>query len=360
MTAVHQADLGARVEVAGLTRSFGPVQAVAGVDLSLSPASFTALLGPSGCGKSTLLALLAGLQRPEAGVIRIDDRPVDHVPTEDRPIGLVFQKPLLFPHLNVRDNVAFGLRMHKSRRRQARERARELLDQVGLLGFDERRVGELSGGQEQRVALARALALEPRLLLLDEPFSQLDPDLRARMRQLVRTLTAEAKITTLFVTHDLGEAVDIADDIVLMLAGRIEGQGSPEVFYRRPPTLAAARFFDAGNEIEGATREGRFHAPGLLAPVSFEEPGSDGPSVLVVRPESLRLRTGPENPGGVCVRAYPLGVRFAGTHLVLDASTDNGSRVRAHLPPGTTITDDGPLLLAADASACTIFPRTAP
>lgn len=344
---------GARVEARGLTKSFGQLRAVDGVDLQLAPASFTALLGPSGCGKSTLLTMLAGLESQDSGEIRLDDGVVDRVPAEARPVGLVFQKPLLFPHLTVLDNVAFGLRMRRIRRGPARKRAGELLDQVGLADLGDRRVGELSGGQEQRVALARALALEPRLLLLDEPFSQLDPDLRGRMRQLVRSLTAEAKITTLFVTHDLAEAVDIADEIVLMLGGRIEGQGSAEHFYRTPPTLAAARFFEAANEIQGRCERGAFISADLAAPLVLDRPVGDGPAVLVVRPESLSLA--PLHARGLRVRAYPLGLRFAGTHSVLEASTASGVRLRAHLPPGTTLSGDEAVGLVADLASCTCF-----
>lgn len=367
MTTREAPRLGTRVDVTEVRKSFGSVRAIDRVDLALSPASFTALLGPSGCGKSTLLALLAGLERPDSGEIRLDDHPVGHLPAEHRPVGLVFQKPLLFPHLNVLDNVAFGLRMQRRPHRHARARARDLLEQVGLPELAVRRVGELSGGQEQRVALARALALRPRLLLLDEPFSQLDPDLRARMRQLVRTLSAEAKITTLFVTHDLAEAVDVADEIVLMLDGRVEGQGSPERFYRDPPTLEAARFFEVANEIAGRCERGMFHAPGLVVPLRLDQTVLEGPAVLVVRPESMRLESIPAEPagaaagapgaGGLSVRAYPLGVRFAGTHLVLEACTDDGSRLLAHLPPGTTVADQGPVQLRAAAESCTLFPR---
>ena len=368
MIAPEAPRLGTRVDVAAVRKSYGSVRAIERVDLALSPASFTALLGPSGCGKSTLLALLAGLEHPDAGDIRLDDRSVQHLPAEDRPVGLVFQKPLLFPHLNVLDNVAFGLRMQRRPRRGARARARDLLEQVGLADLAPRRVGELSGGQEQRVALARALVLRPRLLLLDEPFSQLDPDLRARMRQLVRTLSAEAKLTTLFVTHDLAEAVDVADEIVLMLDGRVEGQGSPERFYQDPPTLEAARFFEVANELAGHCERGMFHAPGLVAPLRVHQQGIEGPAVLVVRPESMRLGSIRDEPAGISsgasetdgliVRAYPLGVRFAGTHLILEACTDDGLRVLAHLPPGTTVADQGSVQLRAAAESCTLFPSS--
>jgi putative spermidine/putrescine transport system ATP-binding protein len=247
---------GARLMLASVTKTFGSTTAVDELSLDLAAGSFTALLGPSGCGKSTLLALIAGLLDPDRGVTTLDERPLRGLPAERRPVGLVFQKPLLFPHLSVEANVAFGLRMSRRPRREARAAARGMLDRVQLSALAGRRVGELSGGQEQRVALARALVLSPRLLLLDEPFSQLDAALRAEMRALVRALADESKLTTLFVTHDQAEAVEVADDIALMLDGRIAGHGPAELFYTRPPSLAAARFFGVTNELPGHVSRG--------------------------------------------------------------------------------------------------------
>lgn len=250
---------GGELAVGGLRVAYQPgVPVVDGVDLRVPGGTLTALLGPSGCGKTTVLATVAGLLAPTAGEITVDGASVLGTPAERRPVGMVFQKPLLFGHLSVGDNVAFGLRMRGVPRAARRHRTREMLDLVGLPDLAGRRVGELSGGQEQRVALARALVLDPRVLLLDEPFSALDAELRARMRELVRGLQRELSITMLFVTHDQQEAVDLADAVALMLDGRIEAAGPPSGFYTDPASLAAARFFGGVNEVPGVVEGARF------------------------------------------------------------------------------------------------------
>lgn len=347
--------LGASVSISEVVKAFGSTKALAGVDLELSAGSFTALLGPSGCGKSTLLAVLAGLERPDRGAVRLDGSDLAGVKAEHRPIGLVFQKPLLFPNLDVAGNVGFGLRMKGMPRRQARARVAEILERVGLAGFGRRAVGELSGGQEQRVALARALVLRPRLLLLDEPFSQLDPQLRIRMRDLVRDLVAEEKITTVFVTHDLDEAVAVADDIALMLDGHLEAVGAPEDYYLRPPSLAAARFFQASNEIIGTVRDGVFLSPALALPFVPALSAPNGPAVLIVRPESLTVTDG-HHPMSLDLTAYPLGVRFAGSHRVVEARTDDGTVLRINISNDAPVVADQPLRVVASREACTMFP----
>ncbi|MEO7979708.1 MAG: ABC transporter ATP-binding protein, partial [Sporichthyaceae bacterium] len=225
----------------GLSKCFaGAVTAaVADLSLTLPTGTLTALLGPSGCGKSTTLNLVAGLLDPDAGDVRFDGRSALDVPPERRPVAMVAQKALLFPHLTVADNVGFGLRMRRVPRTERSRRVSEMLALVGLEGFGGRRVHQLSGGQEQRVALARALVTEPRVLLLDEPFSALDTELRAQMRLLVRDLQRRLAVTTLFVTHDLAEAVELADTVALMLGGRLEQHGPTRAFYERPATAGA-------------------------------------------------------------------------------------------------------------------------
>ncbi|HWG92741.1 MAG TPA: ABC transporter ATP-binding protein, partial [Mycobacteriales bacterium] len=198
----------------------GGVRVVEGLDLDVAPGELVALLGPSGCGKTTTLKIVAGLLAPTSGDVLFDGVSVVGSPAERRPVAMVFQKPLLFPHMTVEQNVGFGLRVRGVRGAQARRRVGELLDLVRLPGYEKRRVGELSGGQEQRVSLARALVVEPRVLLLDEPLSQLDAALRVEMRELVRRVQQEVGVTTLFVTHDQEEAVVVADRVALMLDGR--------------------------------------------------------------------------------------------------------------------------------------------
>jgi ABC-type Fe3+/spermidine/putrescine transport system ATPase subunit len=348
---------GARLSLERISRSFGETRAVQDLSLELAPGSFTALLGPSGCGKSTLLTLIAGLNRPDAGSVTLDGRLLDGVPAERRPVGLVFQKPLLFPHLTVEANVAFGLRMARMPRQQARAAARDMLEKVQLSALAGRRMDELSGGQEQRVALARALVLSPRLLLLDEPFSQLDASLRAEMRTLVRTLAEQSKVTTLFVSHDQAEAVEIADDIALMLDGRLAGHARPEVFYTRPPSLTAARFFGVTNELPGRVTAGRFSTE--LGRISAPTDLADGPAVLVVRPESLRLvsETDPSpHPGELSLAGTAVGARFAGTHLTVDVALGQGDRVTVHAPLGTPVELGAPVTVTARPESCSVLP----
>ncbi len=269
----------ARLEVRDLTVRFGTTTAVAGLDLDLAPGTLTALLGPSGCGKSTTLSVLAGLRAADAGEVLLEGRSLTRVAPEQRPLSLVFQKPLLFPHLTVAQNVGFALRMRRTRREVIRREVEDMLERVQLGGYGDRRPHELSGGQEQRVSLARALVQRPRVLLLDEPFSQLDAGLRAEMRRLVRELHDASGVTTLFVTHDREEAVEVADRIVLMLDGAVAGAGTPEEIYTRPPNLATARFFGVENELVGRVLDGWFRsADGSLrvATAAAGRPGGAG------------------------------------------------------------------------------------
>ncbi|MET3808351.1 ABC-type Fe3+/spermidine/putrescine transport system ATPase subunit [Nakamurella sp. UYEF19] len=342
------------ITLTGLGKSFGMTDAVQDLSLELAAGSFTALLGPSGCGKSTTLSMLAGLTAPDRGDIHFDGASILDLPAERRPVGLVFQKPLLFPHLTVADNVGFGLRMRGMRSRDRARRVAEMLDRVQLGGLGERRVGELSGGQEQRVALARALVLEPDVLLLDEPFSQLDTTLRAQMRALLRRLHVDSGITTVFVTHDQGEAVEVADTIALMLAGTLAGHGTPESFYTRPETLAGARFFGVTNEITGRTRHGRFSAPGTAIDVSTDLP--DGDAVLVIRPEMIQLEAQAGVVDGRRIGRV-VGARFAGTHVSVDVELGH-HRLRVHHPAGRPITIGQSIGVDLRQGAYTVFTTT--
>ncbi len=336
----------ATLRLAGLGRRFGDVTAVAGLDLTLEPGSFTALLGPSGCGKSTTLAMVAGLLPPTSGDVLLDGRSLLGLAPERRPVSLVFQKPLLFPHLTVEQNVGYGLRARRAARREIRSQVGEMLERVRLDGLGRRGVGELSGGQEQRVALARALVLRPRVLLLDEPFSQLDADLRAEMRRLVRGLHDESELTTLFVTHDQDEAVELADRVALLLGGALAGSGTPEEFYTRPPSLAAARFFGAVNELAGRVGAGVFATDDGAVRVAC--PGvADGPAVLVVRPEAVG--TSGDVPALVTVS------RFAGSDVLVDATLPGGQTLRVRVPLDTRLAVGDRLRLAVPAERCTVF-----
>lgn len=223
------------------------------VSLAAEPGELVALLGPSGCGKTTLLRVVAGLHPPDSGEVRFGDSVVTNLPAERRGAVMVFQRPLLFPHLTVAGNVAFGLKVRGVPRATIDRRVAEALSMVRLDGFERRRPHELSGGQEQRVSLARALVTEPRVLLLDEPFSALDESLRTEMRTLLRDLQRRLEITTLFVTHDQREAAILADRVALLLDGRIVRVASPRDFYAAPATPEIARFLRIGSELSDPT-----------------------------------------------------------------------------------------------------------
>ncbi len=270
----------------GVRKSFGGILALDGFDLELREGSLLALLGPSGCGKTTALRVMAGLERPSAGAVWVGGRCVagggKWVPPENRRIGMVFQEWALFPHLDVWHNVAFGCRNGARERRVG-----EVLELVHLDGFGHRMPHELSGGQQQRVALARALAPSPDVVLLDEPFSNLDATLRARVRAEVRSVLREAKATAIFVTHDQEEALSVADDMAVMDAGKVLQVGAPHQVYGAPAHRSVAALVGEANFLSGdvrsgvaATAIGAVAAPGL----------SNGPVEIMIRPETIELR----------------------------------------------------------------------
>ena len=303
------------LELVDLTVSYpGASQpAVDSLDLVIEPGELVCLLGPSGCGKTTILKAIAGLLELSAGDIRMGGRSVVGVPTERRSIGMVFQKPLLFPHLTVGENVAFGLRMRRLDSGFIRGRVREMLGLVQLEGMEDRRVTEISGGQSQRVALARALVVEPALWLLDEPLSQLDANLREEMRELIRSIQRQLGVTTVFVTHDQGEAVVLADRIGLVLEGRLRQIGPPSRLYEAPATVDVARFFGGHNQIPGRVDGGRFHCE--LGSFPVLNPVPSGPGILVIREEAVELGEGESS--------FPARVentRYMGTHQQVELS----------------------------------------
>jgi ABC-type Fe3+/spermidine/putrescine transport system ATPase subunit len=269
-----------------LTLNYGATRALGELTLAARDAELIALLGPSGCGKSTALKVVAGLLTPANGDVLFDGVSVLKVPAERRGAVMVFQKPLLFPHLTVAENIGFGLKMRRLKKDEISARVAQALEWTQLGGYERRKPNELSGGQEQRVALARALVTEPRVLLLDEPFSALDENLRGEMRLLVRELQQRLRITTIFVTHDQREALAVADRIALLLDGRIEQEGEPRDLLLAPSSARAARFF--GWTLLAGERSGqtvRTSAGGLKLPHAE----GTGPCNVAFRPENARL-----------------------------------------------------------------------
>ncbi len=240
------------VELTGVVKQFGPVVAVNGVDLQIASGDFVTLLGPSGCGKTTILRMIAGLEEPTAGDILIKGRRVNDIPIHQRNIGLVFQNYALFPHKTIYDNIAFGLKYRDIDKAAMRKRVGRALDLVRLQGVEKRLPAQLSGGQQQRVALARAVVIEPDVLLLDEPLSALDANLREDMRVELKKIQRELNITTIFVTHDQEEALAMSDRVVVMSDGEKEQEGPPEEVYNWPTSRFVADFLGYSNFIAGA------------------------------------------------------------------------------------------------------------
>ncbi len=255
----------ADVELVDVTKRFGDVAAVDGIDLTVQPGEFLSLLGPSGCGKTTTLRLIAGFERPDEGEVRIGGRDVSRLPAYKREVNTVFQSYALFPHLNVLENVAYGLKQRGLGRRERRTRALEMLELVRLGGFEKRKPRQLSGGQQQRVALARALVMNPRVLLLDEPLGALDLKVRKELQIELKRIQEEVGITFVYVTHDQEEALAMSDRVAVMNQGRIEQLGPPGEIYDRPATEFVAGFIGDTNFIRraGGCRSGSTRAPSL-------------------------------------------------------------------------------------------------
>jgi sulfate transport system ATP-binding protein len=278
------------ITIKGVRKTFADFPALTGVDLHIESGELIALLGPSGSGKTTLLRALAGLEPIDGGTIHFGTTDATHLSVQERRVGFVFQHYALFKHMTVADNIAFGLSVRKGEARPTaaaqRQRALELLDLVQLKGLDKRYPAQLSGGQKQRVALARALAIEPRVLLLDEPFGALDAKVRKDLRRWLRALHDKTGVTTVFVTHDQEEALELADRVVVMSKGRIEQVGTTAEVYEKPATPFVFDFLGSVNLLAGEVQGGKLKLNGLSLPTAST---LTGPVDVYVRPHDLRL-----------------------------------------------------------------------
>jgi spermidine/putrescine transport system ATP-binding protein len=344
------------IQLIELTKQFADVTAVDGIDLQVPGGEFFSLLGPSGCGKTTTLRMIAGFEQPSEGRILLDGNDVAYTPPHKRNVNTVFQNYALFPHLNVFDNVAFGLRRAKRPKEEVKQRVARALELVQLAGYGKRKSSQLSGGQQQRVALARALILNPAVLLLDEPLGALDAKLRKALQIELKALQQEVGITFLYVTHDQEEALTMSDRLAVMNAGRVEQVGAPQEVYEDPQTIFVADFLGVSNLMD-ATARGASDGACRVELDGFDLRGSagatdvTGPAKIVIRPERVELEphgapAGPNRLPGMIERVVYVGsviqvIVRAATGDALQALVQNtgkgvayeqGTPVQIHLP----------------------------
>jgi iron(III) transport system ATP-binding protein len=326
-----------KIAIRGVVKRFGAVTAVDRAELDVADGELFTLLGPSGCGKTTLLRLLAGFYQPDGGEIRFGERVVSGLAPYERNIGMVFQNYALWPHMTVAGNVSYGLRLRKLAAAEIEQRVRGGLAKVNLGGLESRYPGQLSGGQQQRVALARALVLNPDILLLDEPLSNLDAKIRVQVRAEIRKLQQELGITTIYVTHDQEEALSLSDRVAVMKDGRVLQVGVPKELYERPRTRFVADFVGTNNLLPGQVRErrgerlfvdtevGRFEAIPNAAAITDR-------CVLAIRPENVAIApSGAALNGGNCVGGRVAFTSYLGNTLRYDVETDAGLVLKADI-----------------------------
>jgi len=357
----------AQIDIENLTKRYsgseGDSAAVLGLNLSVAAGEFVTLLGPSGCGKTTTLRLIAGYLTPDAGSISVAGRllssPQVVVPPEDRGMGMVFQNYAVWPHKTVFENVVFGLKIRRVAAAAAREKVARVLDLVNLAGLETRYPSELSGGQQQRVALARSLVVEPAILLLDEPLSNLDAKLRERMRSELKQLQRRTGITFLYVTHDQAEALALSDRIAVMHQGKLQQYGTPREVYRRPANRIVADFMGLVNfvpaQIRATPSGGLVVAAGpLLLAIELPAGIRAGDRVdLAIRPESIRLTApGGADAGGVRARIEEHNYLGNLTEYVV---TLGDLRLRVQADPDAEFAPGGEALLSIDAARCKVF-----
>jgi spermidine/putrescine ABC transporter ATP-binding subunit len=359
------------VRLEGISKRFGAAVAVDNLSLQVEPGEFVCLLGPSGCGKTTTMRIIAGFVEPDAGRVLINDADVSRRHPNRRDIGMVYQHYALFPHMTVADNVAFGLRMRRVSRDAVADRVQRILDLVGLGGLGNRRPGQLSGGQQQRVALARAMVIEPTVLLLDEPLSNLDAKLRKRMQVELRTLQRTVGITTIHVTHDQEEALTLADRVAIMHHGRLEQIGAPRDVYARPRSVFVADFLGKANFVNGHVVAGapagrvivRTDAGDLVAESDGDVLAPGTPVEAFARPERLELAVAAATPGENRLSGQVERVVFGGATVSVEVRLASGGLLTVDQPNRGQV--DGlsagqPAAVSIPADALRVLRRTGP
>ena len=349
-TMIRDAAVGS-IDIEAVSKSYGDAEVLSEVSLSIPAGSFLTLLGPSGCGKTTLLRLIAGFISPTRGRIRIDGRDMTDVPTQKRPIGMVFQNLALFPHFSVAENIAYGLKLRRVDAASIRTRVDKFIHLVGLDGLGDRRIAQLSGGQKQRVALARSLVLEPSILLLDEPLSALDMQLRKQLQFALKDIQKQLRTTFVFVTHDQEEATMISDRIVVMSNGHVQQVGTPQEIYADPQNLFVSKFIGEVNQLPGrvqavgqrlaiATGAGTIDLPSHVA--RGHDPAVGDSVIVCLRPEKISIHEPGETlaPGMVTAAAVVRDALVIGplTRVTLDAQGTRMVSVRMTDTPGRIAT----------------------
>lgn len=338
------------VSIKNLTKIYpgSTIPSLDNLSLEIESGSLTALLGPSGCGKTTTMKMIAGLLDQTEGDVTFDNISILNEKPENRGVVMVFQNHLLFPYMNVQDNIGFGLKMRNVDKDQIYKRVLKMLDLVKLPNMENRMPKELSGGQQQRVALARALIVQPKVLLLDEPLSNLDAHLRFEMRDLIRNLQQSMGITTIFVTHDQEEAVVLADQVALILDGRLKQYDKPDVFYKRPIDVLTAQFFGGQNFIKGTSKNNLFNSN--IGEFTLPQNCLKGSGILTFRPENVQIGKAPKNLN--TIKAKIIDKIFLGTQTRLKLSindeviqvianpneveeTDTGIEIDINVPPSS-------------------------
>ena len=332
--------MGVSIQINNVTKAYGDNVVIRGLSAEIRPGEFFTLLGPSGCGKTTLLRMIIGFNTIEEGEILVDGKVINSIPTNKRNMGMVFQNYAVFPHMNVRDNVAYGLKTRHVSRAERRKQADEILELVKISQYADRMPAQLSGGQQQRVALARAIVIRPEVLLMDEPLSNLDAKLRVEMRNVIKNLQRKVGITTVYVTHDQEEALAVSDRIAVMNGGVIQQVGSPKHIYQRPANEFVASFIGLNNMLDGTvTGESVKLSENYAAPVPGVKEGTEGAVHVSVRPEDFIIR--PAGEPGILARVESSVFLGMSLHYFVKL-TDSGKEAEIVVPSDLTeILPDG-------------------